>query len=175
VRVVVGRADGDPAAAPQEVTVAPGVLDAHASVVPVAVDGWLDTADVGALDDDGVLRVLWRRDDVIVSGGENVSPTEVEAVLGTVAGVADVAVAGVPDPEWGHVVAAWVVPAAGGPPPTLDGLRATARARLAPHKLPRRLYVVDTLPRTASGKLRRHVLRGYEPAPAGDPGTPAPD
>lgn len=163
VRVV--RPDGASAAAGETgeiqvrgATVGPGILAADGGIEPLAVDGWLRTADLGALDHDGTLRVVGRRDDVIVTGGENVAPDEVEAVLATLSGVAEVAVRAVPDPEWGHAVAAWVVPPAGAAAPTLEALRDGARGRLAPHKLPRRLYVVRTLPRTASGKVRRREL-----------------
>jgi len=164
-RVRIVRAD-DTVAGPGETggidvsgpTVTPGTLDERGTLVPPALDGWLRTGDLGSLDPDGALRVLGRRDDVIVTGGENVVPQEVEGVLASLPGVAEIAVAAVADPEWGHVVAAWVVPQPGAVP-TLDALRAAARARLAPHKLPRRLYLVAALPRTAAGKVRRAALR----------------
>jgi len=157
------RASGD-AAAPGEVgeiaiagpSVAAGALDAVGRIVPLASGGWLRTADRGDLDVHGCLTVLGRGDDVIVSGGENVSPDEVEGVLLAHPGVADAGVAGVPDAEWGQVVCAWIVPR--GDAPTLDELRASCAARLARHKLPRRLVVLAALPRTSSGKLRRRAL-----------------
>jgi len=164
-RVRIARPDGSDAAPgePGEIrvhgpTVARGVLEPDGAIRPLAADGWLATSDLGTLDADGVLRVLGRRDDVIVTGGENVSPAEVEHVLAALPGVGEVAVAGVRDAEWGEVVAAWVVPARDAAPPTLEELRAGARSRLAAHKLPRRLHLVERLPRTASGKVRRRAL-----------------
>jgi len=121
-------------------------------------DGWLHTGDVGVLDD-GRLRVVERLKDLVITGGVNVSPTEVEGVLMTHPDVQDVCVVGVPDDEWGERVVAFVVPSAGASP-TLDDLRAHARERLSAAKLPREVRVVETIPRTASGKPLRRLLRG---------------
>lgn len=140
-------------------TVALGTLSDDGTIAPLASDGWLRTADRGVLDADGCLTVLGRADDVIVSGGENVTPEEVEDVLLGHPAVADAGVAGVADPEWGHVVCAWIVPRPGAEP-TLAELRDGCSARLARHKLPRRLVLVSSLPRTPSGKLKRRLLAG---------------
>lgn len=121
-------------------------------------DGWLRTGDRGRLAGDGSLVVLGRRDDLIVTGGENVDPAAVEAALRRHPAVVDAAVAAVADAEWGQVVGAWVV-ARAGDAPTLAELRAACGGSLAAHQLPRRLTLVDALPRTASGKLRRGALR----------------
>ena len=121
-------------------------------------DGWLHTGDLGRIAPDGRLTVLGRRDDLIISGGVNVHPDEVEAVLATHPGVAEVAVAGRADPEWGQRVTAVVVPRDPRNPPTLDDLRGYARERLAAAKVPRELTLVPSLPRTASGKLLRRLL-----------------
>jgi o-succinylbenzoate---CoA ligase len=121
-------------------------------------DGWLHTGDLGRLGPDGRVTVLGRRDDLVISGGVNVHPDEVEAVLATHPGVAEVAVAGRADPEWGQRVAAFVVPTDPRRPPTLDDLRGHARERLAAAKAPRELVLVPSLPRTASGKLLRRLL-----------------
>jgi O-succinylbenzoic acid--CoA ligase len=121
-------------------------------------DGWLHTGDLGRIGPDGRLTVLGRRDDLIISGGVNVHPDEVEAVLATHPGVAEVAVAGRADPEWGQRVTAVVVPRDPRNPPTLDDLRGHARERLAAAKVPSALTLVPSLPRTASGKLLRRLL-----------------
>jgi len=121
-------------------------------------EGWLRTGDVGAWSDDGALRVIERRDDLVISGGVNVSPTEVEAVLLDHPGVADVAVGGAADPEWGQRVVAYVVPTDPAEPPTLAGLRAYAAERLSVPKWPRQVVLVEAIPRTAGGKMRRRFL-----------------
>ena len=106
----------------------------------------------------GRLVVHGRAGDAIRTGGETVWPEEVEAVLAAHPKVADVAVAGVPDAEWGTRVVAWVVPADASDPPSLEELREHSRERLARFKAPRELRIVEALPRTASGKLRRNEL-----------------
>jgi O-succinylbenzoic acid--CoA ligase len=121
--------------------------------------GWFATGDLGRWAAAGRLVVEGRRGDLIISGGENVWPEPVEAVLRRHPKVADVAVAGVADPEWGQAVTAYVVPAGDGP--ALDELRAAVKEELASHCAPRRLVLVDAIPRTALGKVRRADL----PAP----------
>jgi o-succinylbenzoate---CoA ligase len=121
-------------------------------------DGWLRTGDLGRLGPDGGLMVLGRRDELVISGGVNVHPAEVEAVLAAHPAVAEAAVAGRPDQEWGQRVAAFVVPRDPAAPPTLDELRAFALERLAPAKAPRELVLVPALPRGPSGKLLRRLL-----------------
>ena len=118
----------------------------------VAGGGTHRTGDLGRLEH-GRLAVTGRKSDTIVTGGENVAPAEVEAVLASHPGVDDVAVVGREDPEWGEAVTALVV---GDADP--DALRAYARERLAPFKVPKRFERVSTLPRTASGKLLRRSL-----------------
>ncbi|HZU15473.1 MAG TPA: class I adenylate-forming enzyme family protein [Candidatus Dormibacteraeota bacterium] len=121
---------------------------------PAPEGGRFRTGDLGRLRPDGCLEVLGRRDDVIITGGENVHPEEVEAVLRAHPAVADVAVAGRPDPVWGQVVTAWVV-ADGVAPAELE---AWCRARLSPFKVPRRWRFVERLPRSEGGKLLRRAL-----------------
>jgi O-succinylbenzoic acid--CoA ligase len=121
-------------------------------------DGWLHTGDLGRIGPGGRLTVLGRRDDLVITGGVNVHPDEVEAVLATHPGVAEVAVAGRADPEWGQRVAAFVVPRDAHDPPTLAELRAFVVERLAAAKAPRELVLVPSLPRTSSGKLLRRLL-----------------
>jgi o-succinylbenzoate---CoA ligase len=122
-------------------------------------EGWFRTGDIGSFDVDGRLRVIDRLKDVVITGGVNVSPTEVESVLAHHDAFADVCVVGIPDDEWGERVVAFVVPADGERTPTLDEVRAYAREQLSAAKLPRELRVTDAIPRTASGKPLRRVLR----------------
>jgi O-succinylbenzoic acid--CoA ligase len=122
-----------------------------------AADGWLHTGDLGRLDDAGYLWVEGRRGDLIVSGGENVRPERVEDAIRTHPGVADVAVAGREDREWGQAVVAFVV-GSGGRTPTESDLIAHGRERLAKHEVPKRVEFVEQLPRTGSGKLLRRLL-----------------
>jgi O-succinylbenzoic acid--CoA ligase len=124
---------------------------------PLAADGWFDTGDAGEVAADGTLVVHGRRGDLIITGGENVWPVEVERVLERHPAVAEVAVVGRPDPEWGHRVVAVVVPTADGPP-TLDELRAAAKAELPAFAAPRAIEVLDRLPRTSLGKVSRTAL-----------------
>ena len=120
---------------------------------PRTADGWLPTGDAGHLDGDGRLHVDGRVSDLVVTGGENVWPAAVEACLRTHPGVAEVAVAGRPDPEWGERVVAWVVPVDAAAPPTLESARDHVKATLPPWCAPRELVVVTDLPRTPSGKV----------------------
>ncbi|MBA2751696.1 MAG: AMP-binding protein, partial [Actinobacteria bacterium] len=121
----------------------------------VAADGWLRTGDSGRLDPDGLLHVEGRLKDLIVTGGENVAPLEVEHVLMAHPAVADAGVAGLPDPEWGEVVTAFVVLRE---PVAADELLAWSRERLEGFKAPKTVHVVDSLPRNSGGKLRRDRL-----------------
>jgi long-chain acyl-CoA synthetase len=124
----------------------------------LTADGWLKTGDGGYLDDDGYLFLTDRIKDMIVSGGENVYPIEVEEALSQHPDVAEVAVIGVPDERWGETVKALVV-ARTGTSPTADELVAFARERLAGYKLPRSIEFVAGLPRTPSGKVLKRELR----------------
>ncbi|MEV4222646.1 MULTISPECIES: AMP-binding protein [unclassified Nonomuraea] len=113
--------------------------------------GWFVTSDLGELAD-GRLRVLGRADDVINTGGEKVPAASVAAVIGAHPGVADVAVVGRPDPEWGELVVAAVVPADPAAPPTLAQLRAYCADRLPPYAVPRDLRLLPSMPLLANGK-----------------------
>jgi o-succinylbenzoate---CoA ligase len=127
----------------------------HVAGPAVAGGGTLRTGDLGRLDDRGRLIVIGRKTDTIVTGGENVAPAEVEAVLREHPAVRDAGVFARPHPEWGEAVTARVVLAAAATP---DELREFAAARLARHKVPKTVEVADRLPRTASGKLLRREL-----------------
>ncbi len=125
---------------------------------PRDAQGWLTTGDLGEIDADGLLSVHGRADDVILTGGEKVWPDAVEAVLRRLPGVAEVAIVGRPDPEWGQTVVAVIEPPPGGTPPTLGVLRAAVKELLPPWCAPRAMALVKALPRTPSGKIRRTEL-----------------
>jgi fatty-acyl-CoA synthase len=130
--------------------------DATAEAV---VDGWYRTGDLAEVDGEGYLTIVGRARDVIRTGGETVSPLEVEQVLAEHPQVADVAVVGLADVQWGEVVCAVVVPTEAAAPPGLAELQAHCAGRLARFKQPRRLAVVDSLPRTAStNQVQRRLL-----------------
>jgi O-succinylbenzoic acid--CoA ligase len=141
-------------------------FDPDATAAVTTPDGWFRTGDVGRLEPgsgrsaetDQRLRVVDRLKDLVITGGVNVSPTEVEDVLHQHAQVRDVCVIGAPDDEWGERVVAVVVAHDASAPPTLTELRAFARVQLTASKLPRELRLVEEIPRSASGKaLRRHL------------------
>ena len=123
------------------------------------VDGWYRTGDVGRRDADGWVHIEDRLGDVIISGGENVYPAEVENALSEHPGIGAVAVVGRADPRWGEVPVAVIEADDGSPVPTVEELRNWCADRLARYKQPRELVVVDQLPRTALGKVTKHLLR----------------
>jgi long-chain acyl-CoA synthetase len=123
-----------------------------------APDGWLRTGDAGILDEEGYIFLTDRVKDMIVSGGENVYPVEVENALSELSGIEDVAVIGVPDAKWGETVKAIVVRARGASV-TAEEIVVFARERLARYKCPTSVDFVDTLPRNPSGNLLKRVLR----------------
>jgi acyl-CoA synthetase (AMP-forming)/AMP-acid ligase II len=129
-----------------------------------ADDGWQHTGDLGWLDDEGYLYLVGRKGDMIIRGGENVYPLEVENVLTEHPDVADAVVVGVPDDRLGETVKAYIVPANGAAPPDAGALRAFARERLAGFKVPAVWEFTDSLPRNANGKVLRAQLtaRGNE-------------
>ena len=121
-------------------------------------EGWYHTGDIGVLDEEGFLSVIGRMKDLIRTGGEGVAPTEVEAALSTHPGIQELAVVGIPDPQWGEVICAAVVPEEG-VSITLESLQETSLEVLAGFKKPRRLEIVSALPRTtATGQVQRLLL-----------------
>jgi fatty-acyl-CoA synthase len=124
----------------------------------VLQDGWYRTGDAGSFDAEGFLYIRDRYRDMIISGGENVYPAEVESALLDLPGVDEAAVIGVPDERWGEVGLAVVVATAGAPRDP-EALRAELRTRLAAFKVPRHVEYVDELPKTATGKIRKPDLR----------------
>jgi O-succinylbenzoic acid--CoA ligase len=161
VRVVDGDRDLGPGAAGEILvrgpTVMQGYLNDAEATRRALRDGWLFTGDIGYLDSDGGLQVLDRRDDLVISGGENVYPAEVEAVLLEHPAITEAGVAGVPDTDLGTRVVAWVTTRPGA---DVDAaaLESFCRTRLAGYKLPRDFRFVDALPRTPGGKLQRQRL-----------------
>lgn len=121
-------------------------------------DGWMRTGDLGFVDAEGYFHIAGRAKDLVISGGLNVYPGEVEAVLRAQEGVSEAAVVGLPDADWGERVVAAVVLAPGA---ALDGpgLAAACRERLAPYKCPKEVHAVAALPRNAMGKVQKHRLR----------------
>jgi fatty-acyl-CoA synthase len=127
----------------------------------IDADGWLHTGDLGSMDEHGYCRIEGRLKDMIIRGGENIYPREIENVLVEHPAVSEAAVVGIPDPKWGEQVAAFIRPAPGiaARDVNLADLEAFIRERLAAYKRPRIWEIVEEFPLTASGKIRKHVLR----------------
>ena len=142
-----------------------GYFELPAETAEAIRDGWYHTGDLAEQDDEGYLCIVGRKKEVIRTGGETVAPVEVEAALAGYPGLADLAVVGVPDAQWGEVVCAVVVLAEGAVLPGPTELRAYLGDRLAPYKHPRRVVGVDVLPRTsATGQVQRaRLVQQLEP------------
>jgi o-succinylbenzoate---CoA ligase len=174
---------GSPAEGPREIrirgaTLALGVIRGPGAQPDPLVDreGWYATGDLGVLDAEGHLRLTGRISERIISGGVNVDPREVEAVLSTHPAVGEVVVLGTPDTRWGERVVAVVVPADPGDPPDLDGLLEHARAHVSPAKRPRALVLRREFPRTATGKVdRRRLAQELLGGGEAGAGAPSPD
>ena len=124
------------------------------------VDGWLHTGDLARRDGDGYYYLVDRKSDLIISGGLNVYPAEVEATLHEMAGLAEAAVVGIPDDRWGELVTAVVVRGPGADPdPGEAQVLVHCATTLAAYKVPKRVVFVDELPRTMSGKIQRRIVR----------------
>jgi O-succinylbenzoic acid--CoA ligase len=162
VEVALSAADHGAEAEPQVLLRAPMLLRCYRDgtdgrvVGPDGTPTWFATGDAGHIGPDGTLTVSGRLDDVINTGGEKVWPDSVERLLIAHPNVAEVAVWKRPDPEWGERVVAWIV--AAGPVPSLDVLRELVADSLAPWAAPKEIVIVDTLPRTPSGKVKRREL-----------------
>jgi acyl-CoA synthetase (AMP-forming)/AMP-acid ligase II len=134
-----------------------GYLNDLAATTAALSDGWFRTGDLADRDEDGYLTITGRRGDVIRTGGEAVSPSEVETTLAELSTIKDVAVVGIPDPTWGEIVCAVIVP--DGAQPSLDDIRAHCETRLARFKHPRRIAIVDRIPRTSpTNQVQRRLL-----------------
>ncbi|MEV6895589.1 class I adenylate-forming enzyme family protein [Kribbella sp. NPDC051137] len=163
VRIVTGEGKDAPVGEVAELyvrspAVSPGYWHRDEANAETFVDGWCRTGDLASVDSEGFITLGGRAKDMIRSGGENIYPAEIEAVITTAPGVADAAVVGVPDPRYNEVGCAVLV-AMDGQQVDVDAVRAFCVARLAKYKVPKYLVVVDELPRTASGKIKKFELR----------------
>ncbi len=131
----------------------------EATATALDAGGWLHTGDIGTMDERGYLRIAGRLKDIVIRGGENIHPLEIEERLRAHPAVAEAAVIGVPDPTWGEQVGAVVLPADPAALPSPADLQAWCREVLAPFKTPRHLFVIDEFPLTPSGKIQKFVLR----------------
>jgi len=132
----------------------PQVMTSYLDGSGIDTDGWLTTGDLGRIDATGRLTILGRADDMLISGGRNVHPQEIESCLAACPGVLDIAVTGQPDPVWGDLIVALVVGSV-----TPADLLAHARRHLPSAALPRKIHAIEHLPRNATGKLERAALR----------------
>lgn len=137
-------------------SITPGYLHNETATKAAFADGWFKTGDIGYLDEEGFLFVLERRSDLIISGGENIYPTEIEHVIATYEAVKEVAVVGKHDDKWGSVPVAFIIAEQ-----AFDEaeLRAICQTNLASFKIPKQITIVETLPKTASGKIQRNKLK----------------
>jgi fatty-acyl-CoA synthase len=122
-------------------------------------DGWMHTGDLGVMDDDGYVRITGRIKDMVIRGGENIYPREIEEFLHTHPDVEDVQVVGVPDARYGEEICAWVRMKPGKGPLDAQALRDFATGKLAHYKIPRYVHVVDEFPMTVTGKVRKVEMR----------------
>jgi malonyl-CoA/methylmalonyl-CoA synthetase len=137
----------------------PGASSSDPDAGAFTDDGWFRTGDIGQLDVDGYLSIIGRAKDLIITGGYNVYPSEIEAVVRGCPGVADAAVAGIASDEWGEIVGAWIeLEPDADPALVVDRVGPWCADRLAPYKRPRQIQVVDALPRNALGKIQRDQL-----------------
>ena len=123
------------------------------------VDGWMRTGDLAVMDDEGFLQITGRIKDMVIRGGENIYPREIEEFLYTHPDIEDVQVIGVPDEKSGEELCAWIKMRAGAEPLDADSVRAFATGRLAHYKVPRYVRVVDDFPMTVTGKIRKVQMR----------------
>jgi fatty-acyl-CoA synthase len=133
--------------------------DPDATAAAIDTDGWYHTGDLASMDERGYLRIEGRLKDMIIRGGENIYPKEIEDALFAHPSVAEVAVVGIPDERWGEVVAAFIRLTPGADDVTENDLRAWCRDRLAPYKTPVAWKFVDAFPLTPSGKIQKFMLR----------------
>ena len=131
----------------------------EATAKTMTADGWVRTGDLAMMDKRGYCRIVGRLKDMIIRGGENLFPAEIEEVLYRHPSVVEAAVVGLPDERWGEVVGAFIRPHDPAAPPTVGGLRSHLRACLSPQKTPTKWYAVDAFPLTGSGKIQKFAIR----------------
>lgn len=132
--------------------------DAQATAKVLEPEGWLHSGDQAVMDENGYVRISGRIKDIIIRGGENISPREIEEFLHTCPAVADVQVIGVPDPKFGEEVMAWIVLKAGATM-TEEAVRQFCKGKIAYYKIPRHVRFVDSFPMTVSGKVQKFIMR----------------
>jgi len=131
----------------------------EATAKTVTADGWVRTGDLAVMDERGYCRIVGRLKDMIIRGGENLFPAEIEEVLYRHPSVAEAAIVGLPDDRWGEVVGAFIRPCDPAAPPTIAELRSHLRACLSPQKTPTKWYAVEGFPLTGSGKIQKFAIR----------------
>lgn len=138
-------------------SISPGYWNQPEATAKAFKDGWFRTGDAALQDDDGFFYIVDRKKDMYISGGENVYPAEVEAVLAELTDIAEAAIIGVPDERWGETGRAFIVLKPGATL-TAEAIQAHCLSRLAKFKVPARVVITTTIPRTASGKVQKHLL-----------------
>jgi fatty-acyl-CoA synthase len=136
-----------------------GYLEMPEETAQAIREGWFWGGDLARMDEDGYLYLAGRSKDMIIRGGENIYPVEIESVLADHPSVSEVAVVGRPDDHWGEVVVAFVTGDPAGPTPDAESLREHCRTHLAAYKVPLEVLVVDAMPLNASGKILKRQLR----------------
>ena len=132
--------------------------DPEATRRAVDPEGWLYTGDLSRRGESGTYRIVGRRKELIIRGGENIYPPEVEEFLHHHDDIAEVAVVGLPDPKYGEIVAAWIVPRSGVELSPQE-IKAYCHGQISHYKIPQHIFIVATLPKTVTGKVRKHVLK----------------
>ncbi len=133
--------------------------EAERTAEAIDADGWMHTGDLGVMDDDGFVSITGRIKDMVIRGGENIYPREIEEFLYTHPDIEDVQVVGVPDDKYGEELCAWVRMRPGATPLDADAVRDYASGRLAHYKVPRYVMVVEEFPMTVTGKVRKVEMR----------------
>jgi fatty-acyl-CoA synthase len=136
-----------------------GYWNEEEKTAEVLRDGWMHTGDLAVMDEDGYVRITGRIKDMVIRGGENIYPREIEEFLYTHPDIVDAQVIGVPDQKYGEELMAWVRLRDGAPPLDAQSLRAFCSGKLAHYKIPRYVHLVDEFPMTVTGKVRKVEMR----------------